>query len=166
MEIFGLGSKLVRALKYGKQIGNVSKSGLACYAKSGRKGETIYTTVNALNGDFVRTKRINQRDPDYRTAFAWDNKGNLTASYETVKTPISCDVASNNQFAFKVRNISRRYNKFGQETNHRDVTLTPSTKELGVNINYYVNENATTRYLFTDTNTLSPEYSGHINFLN
>lgn len=160
------GLKLVQSLKFGKQLGNVSKNGLACYAKSGRKGTTTYTTVNALNGDIVRAKRIIKQGNTHSIATVWDNKGNVTAFYETIKTPLAnFGHASHNQFAFETRNMSQRYNKFGQVTDSRDVTFKPSTRELGVNINYHVNEKATTRYLFTDTNKLSPEYSGHVNFL-
>lgn len=166
MGIFQSGLKLVQSFKYGKQVGNISKSGLACYAKTGKGGLTTYTTVDKLSGDVVRTKKIWRQNDEYTRACVWDGKGNVTAHYETLRQPVGYGMGSHNQFACETRNISERYNKFGQVTDKRDITFRPGTNELGANITYDINGNATTRYLFTDTNELSPAFNGYINFLN
>ncbi len=64
-----------------------------------------------------------------------------------------------------MRNISERYNKFGQVTDKRDITFTPANNATEANIIYSINGKNTTKFLDTADNWLSPEYAGHINFL-
>lgn len=166
MGFFNVGLKAIQSLKYGKQIGKISKSGLACYAKEGKGGGlTTYTTVNALTGEKVLTKELVKQGNEYTYSYVRDAKGNLVAHYEQVKTPIGFGLGSNNSHAYEVRNISERYNKFGQVTDHRDITLTPAINATEANITYNINGKATTKFLDTADNWLSPEFKGYVNLL-
>lgn len=165
MGFFNVVSKVVQSLKYGKQIGKISKSGMACYAKKGGNGCTTYTTVNTLTGEKVLTKNITKQSNGYSYSNVWNAKGDLIAHYEQVKTPVGYGLGSYNSHACKVRNISERYNKFGQVTDKRDITFTPASNATEANITYSINGKNTTKFLDTADNWLSPEFAGHVNFL-
>ena len=155
---------LPRTLKYGSQVGKISKSGLACYAKKGKNGLTSYTSVNALTGEVV-LKKDQFLQNNYRCSTVWNGKGDVVAYYEHVKTPLFGGLASDNSHACEVRNISKKYNKFGQIVDNRDVTMTPSVSSTEVNIHYSINGKNATKVLFTDDNYLSPEYNGFLKLI-
>lgn len=165
MGFFNVGLKVFQSLKHGTQIGKMSKTGLVCYAKNGKNGLTTYTTVNALTGEKVLTKKVGKQSNIYKYSNVWDAKGNLLVHHEQIKTPVGVGFASHNSHAYEVRNISERYNNFGQVTDKRDITFTPAINETAANITYSINGKNTTRFLDTADNWLSPEFAGHIDFL-
>ncbi|MCM1009990.1 MAG: hypothetical protein NC390_03805 [Fusobacterium sp.] len=141
---------LVKRAKYGQQIGQVSKSGLACYGKSNKAGK-LYTTVNAKTGEIVKTKQFANIQKRYHDTFTYDAKGDLIASTTVARQPNGFGLASHNSKAYEQRVISEKYNSFGQTVDHRDVTFTPNSTKPKAFIHSNINGKEYGTYLNTVT---------------
>ena len=136
---------------YGKPIGKASKSGLICFGKK-IKGGKQYTTVNGETGKLVRKKNIFTNGNNYRTSTTFDSKGNVTSTGEIMREPVGYGQASRNQGAYKVRTIHDDYNRYGQVTNHRDVTFKPSSSETKAEVFSNINGTLSKTYINTANN--------------
>lgn len=152
-----MGSFLVKAInfvktaKYGKQIGQVSKSGLVCYGKAEKGGGKVYTTLNAKTGEVVRTKRFANIGKNYHDTYTYDAKGDLIGSTNFYKQKIGYGMSSDNSKAFRTRVISTKYNRFGQTIERRDVSLKPDITEPKAFIHSRINNEEYGTYLNTLT---------------
>lgn len=116
-------------VQYGKQIGTMSKSGLLCFEKTGKHGESIYTTVNAATQKVVKTKTV-RTQKGFMEGFTKDADGNVISRFSQSREAVGYGMESFNVHAAKVRNIYSRYNKMGQTTYTHDITYQP-TKHAG-----------------------------------
>lgn len=137
--ILKLGTALAQRLKYGKQIGKMSKSGLLCFQKGNLKKSVQYTTVDTKSGKIVGIKVIIHPSKNCTNGTVFDARNNITSTFEQYSEPIMSGTASNNQFAKKTRTIRDEYNKYGQNTSHSDVTLFPTQKAGWLEISSFIN---------------------------
>lgn len=129
-----------RTIKYGKQVGKVSKSGVSCYAK--KEGITTkYTTLNHVTGDVKKQKFLHKPSENYMYGQTYDAQNNLVETFEQVKERKGYGLAADNKFAKVIRNVRETYNKFGQKTSSRDITVQPTKKAGWLEINSCVNGN-------------------------
>ena len=145
--ILKLGTALVQRLKYGKQIGKMSKSGLLCFQKGNIKKTVQYTTIDPSSGKILTKKIINHHGNNCTNGTVFDANNNITSVFEHYSDPMMSGHASNNKFAKKLRTIRDEYNKYGQHTFHSDVTLFPTQKPDWLEINSLINDK-TAAYCF------------------
>ena len=136
---------------YGKQIGRTSKSGLICFEKN-FKGGKQYTLIEEKSGKLVRQKNIFKDGKTYQYHTTVDNKGNVISTGTIAREQAGFGPASRNQGAYKVRTIHEDYNRYGQVTNHRDVTFTPSVAETKATVFSNINGTLSKTYINTANN--------------
>ena len=136
-----LGNSLVKAgrtWQYGKQIGKMSPSGLLTFAKKS-KNDVTYTTLDALTGEVRKIKNLHKNDGGI-SGMVMNADGNVTSSFDILKTPIMYDIVSKNQFANKLQTYRKEFNKWGQTTHSSDVFTIPADKPGYLNIIKKVND--------------------------
>lgn len=141
---------IITRAKYGKQIGRVSQSGLACYGKKNAAGK-LYTTVNNKTGEVVRTKQFADMQPNYYSTLTRDAKGDVIATSTVYKSQNGYGPASHNSKAFNIRTSSERYNSLGQTIDRRSADFKAETQYPGAFVHSHVNGHEYGTYVNTQT---------------